>query len=183
MINFDLLDKNRIYLGLQYGNSKIAKEIKRFSKRYAPNSKHIPTHVCAFVYRKDLGVWYVYESHLKGCGKHGVPSGVRRYSLEKWLQIEAKALKEFKAIPLDFNFIELEDIVGHRYGKGDIMSLMLAAIKRNNGAQKDRKGFICSEYLAIAYPAICKFFDNLPPWCVTPAHFQNYIESKGLCDE
>ena len=74
MIDFEKLDKNKTYLGLQYGTSLIAKQIKRFSKDYAPDSKEIPTHVLAFVYR--LGEWWIYESHADTNKDLGVPSGV-----------------------------------------------------------------------------------------------------------
>lgn len=58
--------------------SLIAKKIRKYSKSYAPNSKVIPTHVFALVFR--LGEWWVYESHAKGFKKLGVPEGVRRYT-------------------------------------------------------------------------------------------------------
>lgn len=180
MINkeyFETLDKNKQYLGLQYGDSLIAKEIIRFSKRYAPNSKEIPTHVLCFVYRPELEGWWAYESHLKGHTKLGIPSGVRRFNLDKWLQVEKKDLNQFKFVPLDIDFKELEENVGYKYGKGDIASLMLASIKNSNGKQKDRKGLICSEYLALCYPQICEYF-NLPAWCITPAHFQQYLVGR-----
>ena len=64
MIDFEKLDKKRIYLGLQYGEGLISKEIRKYSKCYAPNSERIPTHVLAFVYKLDE--WWVYESHAIG---------------------------------------------------------------------------------------------------------------------
>jgi hypothetical protein len=179
MINFDELDKSRFHLGLQYGDSLIAKKIIKYSKRYAPHSERIPTHGCVYVYRADLNAWWVYESHLKGFSKLGVPSGVRRMPLEKWLQIEKDELEQFVAVPLDIDFKQLEELVGHKYGKGDIAALMLAAIKNGNGKQKDHKGIYCTEYIAMCYPQICDFY-KLPPWCITPAHFQNYIEVMGI---
>ncbi|MDD3238213.1 MAG: hypothetical protein PHV37_08980 [Candidatus Gastranaerophilales bacterium] len=178
MIDFENLDKSRIYLGLQYGqNSIIAKEIRRFSKCYAPNSKDIPTHTLAFVYR--LNSWWIYESHAKGYKALGVPEGVRRYKLNIWNHIEEKSLNEFKAFPLDIDFENLEHYIGMPYGIGDIKSLLRASIFRNNGKQKDRQGLICSEYIALCYPTICKFY-NLPAYCITPAHFQNYLEVNEI---
>ena len=64
MINFEELDKKQKYIGLQYGSSLIANKIRKYSKCYAPNSKEIPTHVLAFVFR--LGEWWIYESHADG---------------------------------------------------------------------------------------------------------------------
>lgn len=177
MINFDNLNKKKIYLGLQYGTSFIAKEIKKFSKEYAPNSKEIPTHVLAFVYR--LGDWWIYESHAKGFKNLGVPTGVRRYRLSIWKHIESDAQNQFKVYPLNIDFKSLENYIGQHYGIGDIKSLMKAAIFNSNGNQKDREGLICSEYIALCFSDICKFY-GLPAWCITPAHFQNYLDLKRI---
>ena len=175
MINFELLDKRRTYIGLQYGTSFIAKQIKKYSKEYAPNSKEIPTHVLALKYR--FGTWWIYESHADGHKNMGIPSGVRRYKQELWEQIENQ--DEFKAFPMKFSIKKLEDYIVQPYGTGDIKELMKASIFNSNGKQKDRKGLICSEYLALCNDEICKYY-NLPAWCITPAHFQNIIDANGI---
>lgn len=172
MIDFEKLDKNKTYLGLQYGTSLIAKQIKRFSKCYAPDSKEIPTHVLAFVYR--LGEWWIYESHADANKDLGVPSGVRRYKLSVWLEIEKNTQNQFKAVPFDIDFKKLENYIGQPYGVGDIRNLLKAAIFHNNGKQKDRKGLICSEYIALCAPYVPEFY-NLPAYCITPAHFEDYL--------
>lgn len=83
MIHFEELDKNQTYIGLQYGISRVAKKIIKYTKQYAPSSPNdIPTHVFAIVYRHDLGGWWIYESHLRENKELGFPSGVRRYSLK-----------------------------------------------------------------------------------------------------
>ncbi len=177
MINFEELDKKRTYVGLQYGTSLIAKKIRKYSKCYAPNSKEIPTHVLALIYR--LGEWWVYESHADGHKSKGVPAGVRRFTVEKWLEIEKKTQNEFKAYPLKLNFKTLEKNIGFPYGTGDIESLLRAAIFHSNGKQKDRPGLICSEYIALCSKEI-RDFCKLPAWCITPAHFQNYFDSHNI---
>lgn len=182
MIDFEQLDKHKTYLGLQYGTSFIANKIRSFSKEYAPDSKEIPTHVLAFVYR--LGDWWIYESHAKGDKKLGVPAGVRRYKLAVWLEIENNTQEQFKAVPFNFDFKALENYIGHPYGMGDIRSLLKAAIFHSNGKQKNRDGFICSEYLALCAPKVPEFY-NLPEYCITPAHFQDYIDkhpAEGVID-
>lgn len=186
MIDFENLDKKIIYLGLQYGvKSFIAKQIRKYSKCYCPNSKEVPTHALAFSFENSD--WWVYESHAKGNKKLGIPAGVRRYKVKKWLELEKENLKEFKAYPLDIDRNALEEYIGYPYGLGDIKSLMLACIKHSNGKQKDKDGYICSEYIALAYPKICEFYE-LPAWCITPAHFKDYldrysIEEVGCCKD
>jgi len=175
MIDFEKLDKKTKYLGLQYGEGLISREIRKYSKCYAPNSERIPTHVLAFVFR--LGEWWVYESHASGFKKLGVPAGVRRYPVEKWKIIEEKTQEQFVAVPLKINFKDLEKYIGQAYGKGDIHSLLRAALLHNNGKQKDREGLICSEYIALCFPEICEEY-SLPAWCITPAHFQDYIDRQ-----
>lgn len=177
MIDFKTLDKSKIYLGLQYGTSFIAKKIRSFSKCYAPDSKRIPTHVLAFVFR--LGEWWVYESHMKGDKDLGVPEGVRRFKLKIWLEIEKNTLCEFRAVPFDIDYKSLENYIGQPYGSGDIRNLLKAAIFHSNGKQKDRQGLICSEYIALCAPHICDYY-KLPAYCITPAHFQDYLDKNKI---
>ena len=172
------LDKTKTYLGLQYGTSLIAKKIKKYSKCYAPDSDNIPTHVLAIVYRENAGnTWWIYESHADAHKKLGIPAGVRRFKKDKWLEVEKDTQNEFECVELDLNFETLEEHIGEQYGTGDIAALMRAAILNRNGKQKDRNGLICSEYIALAYPKICEYYD-LPPHCITPAHFQEYIDKE-----
>lgn len=178
MINFKNFDKKIKYLGLQYGmNSFIAKQIRKYSKCYCPDAREVPTHVLAFSYENSD--WWVYESHAKGNKKLGIPAGVRRYKAKKWLELEAENLKEFKAYPLDIDLNKLEEYIGYPYGLGDIKALLMAALKHNNGKQKNRNGYICSEYIALCYPKICEFY-KLPAHCITPAHFQDYLDKYNI---
>lgn len=175
MIDIEVLDKSKTYIGLQYGNSRIAKKIKKYTRYYCPNSKDVPTHILALVYR--LGEWWVYESHLKGNKKLGIPSGVRRYKFDIWLKKENP--DEYKFYPLKVSLKKLEEYIGLPYGTGDIVSLLMSALLHNNGKQNDREGLICSEYIALCIPAVCKYL-SLPAWCITPAHFQRYFDEIGL---
>ena len=177
MIDFEKLNKKKTYIGLEYGTSLIANQIRKFSKCYAPNSKEIPTHVFALVYR--YGNWWIYESHAKGYTDLGIPKGVRRYKKELWLQVEKDTQKNFKAFEQKVSRKMLEEFIGQPYGMGDIKNLLRAAIHKNNGKQKNGKGLICSEYLAHCYPEICKYY-SLPEYCITPAHFQDYFDTKEI---
>lgn len=180
-MNLTKLNKRKTYIGLQYGNSLIAKEIRRFSKEYAPNSKEIPTHICGLVYR--LGEWWVFESHANGVKDLGIPSGVRHYRASVWNKVEPKCDAEYKIFPLPLDIKNLEIFIGQPYSIGDIKSLLRVSIfNRKNGKQKDRNGLICSEYIANCCAKITKFYD-LPAHCITPAHFQNYIDVSGIESE
>lgn len=171
------LDTSKTYIGLQYGKSLIAKEIRRFSKDYAPDSKEIPTHVCGLVFR--YGEWWVFESHADGVKKILIPSGVRHYRADIWENIEPKCGSEYKFFELPLDEKSLEEYIGQPYSIGDIGSLLRASILNRNGKQKDRRGLICSEYIANCCPVITKYFD-LPSYCITPAHFQKYIDDNGI---
>lgn len=173
MIQFDKLDIHKTYLGLEYGDSLISKQIEKFTADYAPNSLNIPSHTFALVHK--FGTWWIYESHASA--KKGLPSGVRKYKQSKFEEIEKNKLKRFCAFPLRLNKTQLELHLGEPYGFGDIKELCLAALHKSNGMQKDRKGLICSEYIALAYPRIQKYY-KLPTWCITPAHWQNYIDER-----
>lgn len=177
MIDFEILNKKKTYIGLEYGTSFIAKQIRKFSKCYAPNSKEIPTHVLILRYR--YGSWWVYESHAKGNTDLGVPKGVRRYKVSIWRELEKDTEKNFKVFEQNVNRKKLEEYIGLPYGMGDIKSLLHASLCKNNGQQKDCKGLICSEYVAHCYTKICKYY-KLPEHCITPAHFQNYFDEMGI---
>lgn len=176
MIEFELLDKNKTYLGVQYGEGFISKKIRKYSKMYAPNSKQIPTHVLALVYENDS--WYIYESHARGFKDLAIAAGVRRFTAEKWKIAESEAQEQFFAYELVIDKKTLKKHLGEPYSLGDIRSLFFAALLHRNGKQKDREGLICSEYMALCYPDICETY-ALPAWCITPAHFQDYFDNKG----
>lgn len=169
------LDKTKTYIGLQYGKSLISKEIVKYSKEYAPNSKKIPSHVMSLVY--NLGHWWAYESTHSAVEKYFIPAGVRHYPAEIWEQIENLKEYAFYEIPLDIE--RLEYFIGYPYGVGDIKELLLASIRNSNGKQKDHPGLICSEYQSLAYPTITDYY-KLPAHCITPAHWQNYVDTLGI---
>lgn len=179
MIDFTILDKKKTYIGLEYGTGFIAKQIIKFSKIYAPKSGKIPSHVFALVHR--YGHWWIYESHADRVAKYNVPAGVRKIKANIWLEIENKHLDRFKAKELKLNRKELEIHLGEKYGMGDIRSLCMAGLRKNNGKQSDHEGLICSEYIALAHPQIQAYY-NLPAWCITPAHWQNYLEEVTNAD-
>lgn len=175
MADFIKFDTTKTYIGLQYGTSRVAKKIQKYTKCYCPNSEEVPTHILALVFR--LGEWWVYESHLKGNKKLGIPSGVRRYKFDIWLKKENP--EEYKFYPIKVSLKKLENYIGQPYGTGDIVSLLMAGLLHTNGKQKDREGLICSEYIALCVPAVCKFI-GLPAWCITPAHFKAYFDEIGI---
>lgn len=174
MIDFDALDKSKTYLAVQYGEGLISKKIRKYSKQYAPNSKKIPTHVLALVFEEET--WFIYESHARALKEFAIAAGVRRFPVDEWKIVEKDTQEQFEAYELEINKEELKKHIGEPYSVGDIRSLFFAALLHNNGKQKDRNGLICSEYMALCYPKICEFY-GLPAWCITPAHFQDYIEN------
>ena len=171
------LKKSKMWIGLQFGNSLIAKQIKKYSKVYYPYTNKLATHVIALVYQ--YGHFYVYEATIASNKTFGLNSGARHYTLKKFFKIEEKSLREYVFYPIKFNKRILDDRLGESYAFGSIKDLILAGTFKNNGKQKDRTGVICSEYLALAYKDIQKYF-NLPAYCITPAHWQRYCEEMGL---
>ena len=77
------------------------------------------------------------------------------------------------------DFKALDKLLGEQYAMASIKDLMLAGIHKNNGNQKDRQGYICSEYIATAYYPIREYF-KLPAYCITPAHFMQYIIDNNI---
>jgi hypothetical protein len=177
----DILNTSKTYIGLEYGTGLIGKKIAQYTKEYAPDLKEVPSHVLALVYRGDLepAGWWVYESHLKGYNDYSIPSGCRHYPLEVWEAIEAQNIDDFRFYELDFNTWSLERDLGQPYGIREITALLRANLFNREGKQSDKKGIICSEYLARAHKGICKHF-NLKEWCITPAHWAQYLYDKEI---
>ena len=169
------LNKKRTYILLEYGTGFIARQIRRFSKEYCSESDKVPTHVAMLRYNLDK--WWVYEAHAKANKKFGIPSGVRRYTSDKWLQVED--INKFEIYPLSLDIKAMEEHIGESYSLGDIKELMHAAIHNSNGQQKNRQGLICSEYFALCHRNICSYY-NLPPHCITPAHIKNYVDKLQI---
>ena len=178
MINFDKLDKNKTYVCLEYGVGKISKIIQKYSKEYCYDME-VPSHVFALVYDNRVKDWLIYESHMQGNKVGMLPSGVRKYYrviLEKVLP-HVILHSDVYQLTLDTN--QLEKLIGKPYGVGDIFALMNASKHHSNGKQKNRIGYICSEYIASAFPCICYHF-NLPPHCITPSHFLRFVLDKDI---
>lgn len=179
MIDFKTLDKGVTYLGLHYGTSPISRKITELTRCYAPEAEKIPSHVLALAHRFDE--WWILESHSDPVKEFVLPSGTRHYTQDVWEKIETKSLKNFYAVPMDFDLRALEKLIGQPYGLGDIAALAKVTLLHRNGTQKDRKGQICSEYLARCQkrapgvPLITEHF-NLPAHCITPAHWQAFVD-------
>ena len=164
-----------MYVGLQFGKSLIAKKINSLTKVYYPDVKERATHVIALIYHNRK--FFVYESTIASNAKYGLNSGARHYTFRKFLELEN--IDEYVFYPIGFDLEVLDERLGEQYAFASIKDLMLAGVFNKNGKQKDRTGVICSEYLALAYKDICKYF-NLPAYCITPAHWQRYCEEKTL---
>lgn len=176
---FENFDKTKTYIGLQFGTSLIAQKIKKYSKIYCPHVEEIPTHIIALRYM--FNDFYVYESTHTARLELGLNSGVRHYKQDKFKILEKNALDMYKFYQLDLDTQVLDELLGEQYAMASIKDLMLAGIHHNNGKQKDRQGYICSEYIASAYYPIRQYF-NLPAWCITPAHFMKYIIDNNIAE-
>lgn len=176
-INIAKLDKRRTYILLEYGTSIISKMIQRFSQEFGPPRRVVPSHVLALVYEDK--VWRVYESHFNPEPDADLPSGSRTYTLDKLKQVFPQTYYKGVVYPVRFNKRKLKDYLGQPYGLGDIAALMRASILNRNGKQSDRRGVICSEYLALCCKKICQYFD-LKPHCITPAHWLRYLVENNI---
>ena len=174
---FDNFDKTKTYIGLQFGTSLIAKKIAKYSKIYCPHTDKIPTHIIGLIYR--LGEWQIYESTHTARLELGLNSGCRHYKQDKFKLVEKDAINEYKFYQIDLDFKVLDELLGEQYAMKSIKDLMLAAINKNNGKQRDKRGYICSEYIAAAFYPIREYF-KLPAYCITPAHFMQYIIDNNI---
>lgn len=173
MINFDKLDKRKTYVCLEYGTSAISIIIDKLTKQFSRTSK-APSHVFALVWNPVNQCWMIYESHMKAVKEANIPSGSRVYSQELFEKHFPRVIQSADAYPCRISKVRLNNLLGLPYGTGDIAELMHASIHKTNGKQKDRKGLICSEYIARCYKRILDYWE-LKPHCITPAHWLRYF--------
>lgn len=178
MINFDKLDKEQTYVCLEYGQGSISKVIQKYSKEYCYNME-VPSHVFALIYDKQCKQWQVYESHLRASSMGCLASGTRRYYKPVLTNVFPQVVLHSDVYPININEDILKEYLEQPYGIGDIFSLMVASKLHTLGKKKNRYGYICSEYIALAFPNICAFF-NLPAHCITPAHFLRYLLDNDI---
>jgi hypothetical protein len=126
-----------------------------------------------------LGDWWCYESHLVGNKKLHIFPGVRHYDRERFLMHEAKHLHEFELYPVKLDLVNLETLLGAKYGLKDVNGQLWASVFHNNGRQKNRTGVYCTEYLALAFKPIMQYF-GLPAHCIPPVLFARYFKEKGI---
>lgn len=177
MIDLSKLDKRRTYIVLEYGTGAISKIIQNLTKEYCPQAKQVPSHVLALVYEDK--VWRVYESHMKAEKDYDIPSGVRTYEYTVFEKVFPKIVKKGEVYQIRFNKKKLKNLLGQSYGIGDIEALLRASVLNRNGKQKDRKGIICSEYLADCCAKIRRYL-RLPAHCITPAHWLRYLLENNI---
>lgn len=176
-VNFDALDKEKTYVGMQYGRrNRIAKQIVRFTKKYCTESD-VPAHVFALSHQN--GEWYVYESHIMTNKDIGLKKGSHKLKATDWIKLGKNSLAETDIYEAKFDTETLDKNAGQPYGSGDMVKMLLSSIFNKNGKQSDSKGLLCSEYLATGMKDICNFY-NLSPWCITPAHFKDYMVQNGI---
>lgn len=175
-INFDKLDKEKTYVGMQYARRhKLAKQIVRFTKKYCPDSD-VPAHLFALAF-KD-GDWQVYESHIMTNEELGLVPGTHRLKAKDWMGLGKNAIAETDIFEAKLDVDALEENANEPYGKGDMVKQFFASIFNFNGKQSDSKGLLCSEYIATGMQDICDYYD-LPTWALTPAHFKDYLVKQG----
>jgi len=178
MIHFDKLDKTKTYVCLEYGTGKISKLIQKFTKDFCYNQTP-PSHVFALVYDIRTKDWIVYESHAARSKVGGLPSGTRKYSRDILEKVFPMVVLHSDCYQADISKDILEYLLGRPYGLGDIERIMRACLVHRYGKQRNAKGLICSEYIANCFEPVCYHF-NLPPHCITPAHFKAYFIDKGV---
>lgn len=81
MIDLQILNVNKTYVGWQIGQGAISKLIQKFSQNEAKkyNLKNVATHIFMLIYNKTTQEWEVIESHAK-------TRGVHKDTFEHWLK-------------------------------------------------------------------------------------------------
>lgn len=176
IIDLAKLDPQKTYVGMQYGIDKTAKGIQICTQKYCPDSE-VPSHVFSLV--NENGEWYIYQSNGHATPTLGASAGVNKTRAVDWIALAKNQVKRFETYEFPVDRTVLQNHMGEGYGKGDIVNLLKAFLFNSNGQQGDAPGLICSEYIALSSPEIQSFY-NLPAWCITPAHFKNYVLTNGI---
>ena len=175
-IDFNSLDKQKTYVGLQYGPGISSKIIRLFTRQYCPNHD-IPIHV--FCFANNGEDWLIYQSCYRANPRLGTFPGASKSKAEEWAISRRNHRKKCEVFEVDVNIAPLEENIGVKYGLKDVLKLGKAILLGRNGKQQDSPGVLCSEYIALGIDNICKFY-NIPSWCITPAHFKDYFIQNGI---
>lgn len=174
MIDWNKLDKNKTYVGLERGQGPTSKVIRKLTKEFCYDREDVPSHIFALIYDHRCGQWLIYESHYLPSSIGCLSSGTRRYYKPILTFVFPQTCINSDIYELELDEDILIQNLGKPYGYGDIAKLLRACLLNTNGKQKDFPGLICSEYIALACPKLTLAL-SLPPWCITPAHYLKYF--------
>lgn len=176
IVDLTKLDPQKTYVGMQYGVDGTAKGIQICTQKYCPDSE-VPTHIFSLVNEK--GKWVIYQSNGHATPALGTSAGVNRSNAADWIGLAKNQVKRFEIYEMPLDRSVLHSHMGERYGSGDLVNLFKAFLFNCNGSQGDAAGLMCSEYVALSNPNIQEFY-NLPAWCITPAHFKNFVLQNNI---
>lgn len=171
MIDINVLDKNKTYVGFSIGDSFISRLIQNFSKKETRiRQDKIATHIFAIVFENGKPV--VYESHLNqnGCKKIPYLDWVKDYKTENIFAFPYELNRDALLYYTNFN---------PGYSFAEIGGLALEEITEKH-FWNNNPGVTCSEYIASCTQDfdICYRY-NLPTFRVKPVHWQNLLSQKG----
>ena len=178
MIDWDKLDINKTYVGLEYGQSNISQLVRKLTKEFCYNMD-VPSHVFALCYDHRVGQWLCYESHNLPSEMGCLASGTRRFYKPIMTLVFPQTCIHSDIYELKLDEKILIKNLNKPYGYGDIVKLLRACLTDTNGKQKDFPGLICSEYIALASKDLRDYL-KLPTHCITPAHFLKYFLDNDI---
>lgn len=142
MINIDLLDKTKTYVGWQVGAGFVAHAIQGLSTKEAQglSADKIASHCFMLVY---LGEWYIFEAHLKwgGCKKLPFSNWIKDYKQD-----------EIFCAQRELNIDDLEFYANPKFNPGySVAQITHDALNELTDKHifNDCPGMVCSEYFAI----------------------------------
>jgi hypothetical protein len=160
-IDLSKFDQNKTYVGVEVGDSVVAKAIQFQTSKFSKlPKKQTASHVLALAFVE--GIWRVYESHLMKGGVVSYPA--QEFNTKNVTFIE---------YPLNIEVLKYYSDFNYPYGCWDIFSKVF-------NLKNDGGGLICSEYIALADTtfAISRHFE-LKANIITPAHIQRYLKEQN----
>lgn len=169
------LNKAKTYLALVYGESPKAKVMSAITSKFAPFSERVPIHTAGLRY-KDGG-WKMYEASEHG-KNIGLKPGVREVAIDVWKNIR-HSLDRINIFKYELDINKLDEYIGLPYGRKNLINIGLLALCGKKTKTPFSKGMTCAEYISHANNEVSRYY-NTPPHCITPAHYQDFFDSKGI---
>jgi len=175
LIDTNILDKNKTYVGLEVGTGLIAYTLQELCHQVYKNIQvgDIPSHAFAILYNNVSNQWDIWENNINN--KH---NGIIQYALSEY---ETNAIinkvKKVYVYEYELDLITMKYWLNNNPGYSILNLAEITEKRLIHLPLPDTKGWVCSQSLAACNFKICLDM-NLPFEVIAPVDFMFYLQNK-----